>query len=169
MRFVEVQFVYILVLCLLPKLRIKVECAFGMPVCRWGVLRRALLASMGLCKTTALVMALCRLHNFCADIRVCAGMFSPNQPENDVPDSLATDALEIAGNGGVPLVSNENNRTSPEQLLDAGHHHKDTTPAFRRQFSRRGLGLRSLPRETLRDVTFGGGFRRPTPILWHQK
>ena len=47
------------------QVRINVECAFGMLVHRWGILRRPISAQIGLQKTTALVMALCRLHNYC--------------------------------------------------------------------------------------------------------
>lgn len=47
------------------QLRITVECAFGKLVHRWGILRRPLSSKAGLQKTTAMVMALCSLHNFC--------------------------------------------------------------------------------------------------------
>ncbi len=46
-------------------LRIRIECAFGMFVHRWGILRRPLSSSMGLGKITALVMCFGSLHNFC--------------------------------------------------------------------------------------------------------
>lgn len=52
------------------QLRIKIECAFGMLVGRWGIMRKALPATMGLRKTTALVLALCKLHNFCINERL---------------------------------------------------------------------------------------------------
>jgi DDE superfamily endonuclease len=53
------------------QVRIKIECAFGMLVVRWGLLPHAALpASMGLKKTTALVLCLCRLHNYCIDCRL---------------------------------------------------------------------------------------------------
>lgn len=45
------------------QVRIIVECAFGMFVYRWGLLRRPLLCSFD--KVVPLVMCLCRLHNFC--------------------------------------------------------------------------------------------------------
>jgi DDE superfamily endonuclease len=44
------------------QLRINIECAFGQLVQRWGLLRRALPSNFGIRKSTALVIALCRLH-----------------------------------------------------------------------------------------------------------
>ena len=51
-------------------LRIKIECAFGMLVARWGVLRSAISAKIGLKKTPAMVICLCKLHNYCIDSRI---------------------------------------------------------------------------------------------------
>jgi len=42
-----------------------------------------------------------------------------------VDDPLASDELDIAANGGVPIEENG----TPVQLLDGGHHHDDTTEA----------------------------------------
>jgi DDE superfamily endonuclease len=47
------------------QLRIQIECAFGMLVHRWGILRKPLANSLGPARQVALVMALCKLHNFC--------------------------------------------------------------------------------------------------------
>jgi hypothetical protein len=41
------------------QIRIKIECAFGQLVSRWGLLRRALPAKMGIMKMTSLVTCLC--------------------------------------------------------------------------------------------------------------
>ena len=48
-------------------LQINIECAFGMLVHRWGVLRKALPVNISIAKTAQLVRALCMLNNFCID------------------------------------------------------------------------------------------------------
>jgi hypothetical protein len=46
-------------------LRINIECAFGHLVARWGILRLAIPVNITIAKTTELVVALAKLHNFC--------------------------------------------------------------------------------------------------------
>ena len=47
------------------QLRIRVECAFGMLVQRWGILRMPMPRNLSIVKTVAIVNSLARLHNFC--------------------------------------------------------------------------------------------------------
>ena len=47
------------------QLRIRVECAFGMLVGPWGLLRAAIPLNISLTRTIAMVHALAKLHNFC--------------------------------------------------------------------------------------------------------
>lgn len=49
------------------QLRITIECAFGMLVHRWGILRKPMPINIAVNKITKLVHALCKLHNFCID------------------------------------------------------------------------------------------------------
>jgi hypothetical protein len=49
------------------QLRIHIECAFGMLVHRWGCLRKPMPMHFGTHKITKLILALCKLHNFCID------------------------------------------------------------------------------------------------------
>jgi len=49
------------------QLRINVERAFGMLIHRWAILQRPLSKTMGIKKQVSLVVALCKLHNFCLD------------------------------------------------------------------------------------------------------
>ena len=51
------------------QLRITIECAFGMLVHRWGILRKAMPMGITVHKTSVLVVALCKLHNFCIHAR----------------------------------------------------------------------------------------------------
>lgn len=105
------------------QLRIKIECAFGMLVQRWGILRKAIPSTVGLKKTVSLVICLCRLHNYCINKRLEASGDGDDDVNEDVPAPLAADSLDIAGHGGVDV-----NRT--EELLGGGAHHDDTTEAF---------------------------------------
>jgi hypothetical protein len=47
------------------QLRIRIECAFGMMVQRWGILRMAMPKGLGIARIIALVNCLAKLHNFC--------------------------------------------------------------------------------------------------------
>ena len=79
------------------QLRIRIECAFGMLVQRWGILRMAMPMGFTIKKTIALVNCLAKLHNFCIDeVDGSSGVFSVDQP-------LAEDAANIASNvAGCP-------------------------------------------------------------------
>ena len=50
------------------QLRIRIECAFGMLVQRWGILRLAMPRNVSIAKTITIVLALAKLHNFCIDV-----------------------------------------------------------------------------------------------------
>ncbi len=58
---------------------INVECALGMLVHHWDILRRPILSRIGLQRTTALVMALCCLDNYCLNQNI-----APSDPLDDV-------------------------------------------------------------------------------------
>ena len=140
------------------QLRIRIECAFGLLVGRWGILRRALPSQLGIMKVTSLCVCLCRLHNYCVNERLA------------ISDFLPSDSFDIITNGGFPLTDNSDTPPCPEELLDAGNHFEDTTEAFRRQFSRRGLNKdETLPRDKLHKTVFDGHFCRPTPEKWKGK
>ena len=49
------------------QVRIRVECAFGILVLRWGILRSAIPCNIIIVRTIAVVSCLARLHNFCID------------------------------------------------------------------------------------------------------
>ena len=91
------------------QLRIIIECAFGILVQRWGILRRPLLCSFQ--RIPALVTALCRLHNFCID----------NRENVAPPRSCDTTAIRRCAannaNGAEEVRLDENNR--PVSLLNA--------------------------------------------------
>lgn len=50
--------------------RIKIECAFGVLVHRWGCLRKPIPCNISIPKVNALVRCLCILHNYCINQRL---------------------------------------------------------------------------------------------------
>ena len=49
------------------QVRINIECAFGIPVNRWCILKMPLSAKILIVRINAMVCCLCKLHNFCID------------------------------------------------------------------------------------------------------
>lgn len=96
-----------------------IECAFGILVQRWSILRTPLSANMGAKKQISLAFAACRLHNFCITHRLLRG-----QPELVGEESYSIDLLDQVRVGyAVGNVSNE--AEIPEALLDGGAHFDD--------------------------------------------
>jgi hypothetical protein len=145
------------------QVRINIECAFGKLVHRWGILRRAIPSSIGIRKTTALVTALCKLHNYCIDRRL-AGISCSDDVV--VPSPLAEDSAEIAIRGGIPMEQQAEglNHSSPEQLLHGGEHFDDVSRTLIRQMEREEMrvGEDFLPRDILHDSVIEQGLTRPT-------
>lgn len=100
------------------QLRITIECAFGMLVHRWAILRRPLASRMGVKEQIALTVAACRLHNFCIDTSENA---TSNISEVEDVDELTT--VRTTNAGGVELTDDGR----PNQLLDGGEHFEDVT------------------------------------------
>jgi hypothetical protein len=90
------------------QLRIRVECAFGMLVARWGILRSAISNKITATRTIALVNTLARLHNFCL--------------EEVIPDQLEIDPEHIINNReeGYVVMENSNDHRMD---VDADHYH----------------------------------------------
>jgi DDE superfamily endonuclease len=133
------------------QLRINIECAFGMFVGRWGILRKALPKTMGLKKITALTLCLCRLHNFC---------LAANRDGNRrILSPLASDAVDIMAHGGIGGAGADQ---GVGELLHGGEHNEDTSKVYRQNF-RRGD---HFPRDEVVKLLQNSGFERPTPKAW---
>ena len=104
--------------------RIKIECAFGMLVNRWGVLCKAISSTISLQKAGSLVIALCILHNFCINERL-----EQSGADDDFPEPLVQDRFNIQSEGGISLEPSAThpdlNSRSPEQLLHGGERFDD--------------------------------------------
>ena len=137
------------------------ECAFGMLVQRWAILRSAIPSGVSLRKTTALVMALGKLHNFCID-----------RTDTNILPSTEGDELDLLSRdtGSIPLEAtngNEGGSTDdnliPRQLIGGGDHFEDI-PRGVREVRRRMYQDVRLPRERLaEDYVRENNYQRPRP------
>jgi hypothetical protein len=101
------------------QLCIRVECAFGMFVTRWGILRAAMPSGVTIKKTVAMVNVLAKLHNFCID---CMDRTS------FVEDSTSEDLSNIANSDLGPVMLEDVDRCDvqlPLQIMYPGHHFDD--------------------------------------------
>lgn len=143
------------------QVRITIECAFGILVHRWGLLRRAMPLNVSLSKTIALVMALCKLHNFCInqneklnaptesdeeEIVLHSGIILPAFQPMQVPEEadVATEFMYIP------------ERDRLNQLLDGGEHMDDHS-----RFTREPRSGGVFPNKVMLDLIETQGFQRP--------
>ncbi len=97
------------------QLRIRVECAFGMLVHCWGILRSAISNGITIQKTVALVNALVKLHNYCID---CVDLTTSMIREPTTKDLSNIVNSEL---GYVLMESVEGSDVDvPIQLMDCG-------------------------------------------------
>ena len=112
------------------QLRIRVKCAYGPLVSRWGILRSAMPLNITIVRTVAMVNCLARLHNFCIDEADRFGEVS------QVEEQLPLDLENMLNNpdGYVPLTMDDNHDgiAIPTEIMDAGHHFDDCPRAARR-------------------------------------
>ena len=157
------------------QLRIQVECSFGQLVHRWGILRRPLSPRFGIKRTCNLVLALCRLHNFCTNRRL--PVYTP-MASDDVYIAMASSGINVTGDLRRTTAAN-NRENDIEGLLDGGRHFEDSNRNIRRQDTRRALRLfRSgsnaatgtppvLPQQELFESVVNQGLKRPRPRSWN--
>lgn len=113
------------------------------------MLRSAIPNGIYIYKSTRLVMALAKLHNYCID-------------ESDrVASQLPEDELNIRASelGSVPMETVPGtNQQVPRQLLGDGHHFLD----YPREL-RRASANDCLPRDRMLQRVIDKGLTRPTP------
>ena len=93
------------------QIRTNIECAFGMLVHRWSILRKSIPVNVSIQRTTQLVRALCMLHNFCI-----------NENEEKVPLSANEDLLLVVFQFTNLNISNNLDLS----YIGGGHHFEDT-------------------------------------------
>lgn len=141
-------------------LRINIECAFGMLVHRWGMLRKPMPVNFTVRKISSLVLALCKLHNYCIDngsdsvdspseadlinITMEGGLFLPRL---DSSGAYVWDSVTERGSGADRL----------DDLLDGGEHMDDHTRDQRRVYR----AERDLPCYRILDYFYEQSLERP--------
>jgi hypothetical protein len=105
------------------QLRIRVECCFGILVNKWAILRASMPQNFTVAKTTAVVNALAKLHNFCIDQRDAA--FAESLDEPLILQDLG--ALMNADGGMIdmtPVLDYQGTRlfSTPRSLMQSGNH-----------------------------------------------
>ena len=134
------------------QLRINIECAFGRLVARWSILRTAIPMNTTIAKTTAMVIALAKLHNYCI-----------NESEATTIN-LSSDNTHIMVVGGVDLIeSAAANMSLPLDLMNGGEHHDDLSSNDLRRL-RREYDNVVLPRTLLHALVETKGLTRPLPM-----
>lgn len=140
-------------------LRINIECAFGMMVHRWGILRKAIPMNITVQKTTSLVFCLCKLHNFCL------------MEKEKLSRPSSKDVMNIRMEGGFSLSRFDNDDTwsfnsncdRVNQLLDGGEHFNDVHRQSRQVIiDDNNDGEVQLPNESILKYIEEKGFQRPT-------
>ena len=145
------------------QLRINIECAFGMLVHRWGILRKAMPTGITVAKTSVLVLALCKLHNFCIEER-----------DEIILKLTPSDSVEIALQGGIDLetstgtsIGNANDKSDDglyqnmrriDDLLDGGEHRDDFPQNWGRFLP---IEAASFPFQSMLRYIAEQGFQRP--------
>jgi DDE superfamily endonuclease len=132
------------------QLRINIEHTFGCFVQCWGILRMAMPLNVSLAKTTAMVMALAKIHDYCTD------------KVDLMLQSTVVDGFRNVNIGAVPMVhSAQANMALPEGLLHAGHHFDDIGGNSCRNCQTLSV---QLPRDTMHDYVAAKGLLRPKPV-----
>jgi len=138
------------------QLRIRVECAFGILVQRWGLLRVAMPRNISVQKIVGLVMALAKLHNFC---------ISESNIVTRVPQMWERDRMNIMNtdSGYVGLGNDNPQQTTlvPTELMHLGEHFNDIPQNVLRAQRRQSV-VGELPRTTLFNMIVDGHWQRPT-------
>ena len=128
------------------QLRINIECAFGILVQRWGILRTPL-------SSCNLVLTVCSVHNFLIDCRL---------EQNGIIPNTVRDTFHLTVNGAIELESRYNNAANevvviPTEVLGAGDHYEDDPMRSRRN----NINSSLLPREILHRIIAEGNYTRP--------
>lgn len=143
------------------QLRSMIECAFGILVQRWGILRKPMSHKFSIKKICVVVEVACKLHNFLIDRK---------EEATHAPSHTAEDQLNMELNGAIPMQQTHGagmheNTALPEQLLHGGEHFDDDPNAEirNRGYARQRDNGCLLPRELLANMVKEGDYRRPRP------
>jgi DDE superfamily endonuclease len=132
------------------QVRINIECAFGMLVHQFRI------NVISIQHIVALVMSLCRLHNFCI-----------NNNDEHIPKSKYSDVLTICWTVVLLILTRKDTDYRPFDLLDGGMHQTDHGRHHIRNVTR-ALGNQPLPHDTMLKIKQEKDLKRPTPANWKE-
>ena len=137
------------------QLRIRVECAFGMLVQRWGLLRMAMPRNIGVLKVVALVIALAKIHNFC---------IKESNVRKRIPGMYERERLHVMNSeeGYISLGTDDCQQDTvvPTALLHVGEHFDDIPDNLLRVRRRQSESV-ELPHTVLFQMIADGHWQRP--------
>jgi hypothetical protein len=128
------------------QVRIRVECAFGQLVSRWGILRSAIPCNITIVRTVALVNCLARIHNFCID------EVEKGKDIKESNDTLPADLAHMMNGpkGYVPMISDDiHDVPIPYEIMEGGNHFDDCPRSTRRSRRVDVVANNELPRTIL--------------------
>lgn len=143
------------------QLLINIECAFGMLVQRFGILRHPMPVNFSLTKINALVGCLCKLHNFFI-----------NKRDNKPLQPRASNLTRITTHGGFGMPQFDNNAgdystdlvdNRINALLDGGHHFEGIRCAKTTRRTLVAVVEQVFPNEEMLDYVNERGSQRPMP------
>ncbi|KAL9191554.1 hypothetical protein ACHAXT_001260 [Thalassiosira profunda] len=138
------------------QIRINIECAFGILVHRFGLLRKPIPMNIDVHKTNSLVLALCKLHIFC--IEQNCELLPAHQ--SDVTNIVLREGgmyRPRIDDDGEARWSYDESQDRVAGLLDGGQHCDDHTTESRRRFRRND----DLPHKSIFRTVCRDGHRRP--------
>ena len=148
-------------------LRINIECAFGMLVHRWGMLRKPIAQNIAIKHATSLVMCLCKLHNFCIDAA-----------DGNLTGFSESDIAHIVNEGGFAPSRIFDESTEGDQswdynseedrindLLDGGEHYEDSQAERTRLIRLHEASAIAMPYQKMLEHIRRNAFQRPVPPL----
>lgn len=127
------------------QVRSTIEGALGSLVHRWGCLRKPF-PLFSLKKATRLVLALCKLHNYCIDCK-----------EGEADDGYKYDNLNIRMEGGMTLKKEER----VDQLLDGGEFVEEQHKEERQKRRLKNLSIQDLPIWKMLEHIESKGYEKP--------
>ena len=149
------------------QVRINIECAFGILVHCFGILRKPIPMSIDIKKTTRLVLALCKLHNFCID-QTDSGLEHAHKV--DVPNLMRSGGIycpRVDQGGSVTWTYGfaVNSKDRLDTLLDGSKHIDNHTREDRHRYRWRS----HLPKDFIFRQVRSNRYTRPPRSSLHQR
>ena len=141
------------------QVRINIECAFGILVNRWAILRKITSHKFTIKKICGLVTCLCQLHNFLIERAEVYSIEHATQDETELAEKNQDGLNQYVAVSTHNSDDGEINYRVDE--LIGNHHFDDDERGELRQIISRSLNRGELPREILHKQICDKAMRRP--------